>query len=202
MSHSLMKRFLGTAAAVTTGLLLLAASAQAAPKTEAAGGEPAKATVSVAEIEANNAAVWASLPPNVTMTVIGKMPKLQGPIDHYTQNGPTTTTGVTPLAVDTLPYAFTFSGVRNLYGRDFTSTQTIICKDVEATWDFPYGSHHEFKITLRSSWTVTVPTDGVARTFCWSGVPTNTTLWFRYFSTGNTGGDYAFASGSGQVRYP
>jgi hypothetical protein len=197
-----MKRSAGAAAAVIAGLLLLAAPAQAAPETAAAGGEPAKATVSAAEIEANNAAVWASLPPNVTMTVIGKMPKLQGPIDHYTQNSPTTTTGVTTLAVATLPYSYTFSGVWSLNGRDFSSTQTKICKDIEVTWDYPEASYHKFQVTLSSGGTVTVPTDGVARSYCWSGVPTNTTLHFHYGSTNNSSGDFAYASGSGQVRYP
>lgn len=48
--------------------------------------------------------------------------------------------------------------------------------------------------------TVTVPTDGVARSYCWSGVPTNTTMRFNYASTNNAGGDIAFASGSGRVR--
>lgn len=198
MSHSLVKRSLGIAAAVATGLLLLAAPAQAAPKTEAAGGEPAN-TVSAAEIEANNAAVWASLPPNVTMTVTGGMPKLQGPIDHYTQNGPTVTTGVTPFAVATLPFSFTFSGVWSMYGRDFRTAVNSICKEIRATWDYPQGSHHQFKVQLSSGGTITVPTDGVTRTWCWSGVPTNTTLRFYYYSTGNSGGDIAKASGSGRV---
>lgn len=102
MSQSLMKRSAGAAAVLAAGLLLMAAPAQAAPTT--------KAAPTAAEIAANNAAVWASLPPNVTMTVIGKLPKLQGPIDHYTQNGPTTTTGATTLAAATLPYSYTFSG--------------------------------------------------------------------------------------------
>lgn len=201
MSHSLMKRSLGTVAAAATGLLLLAAPAQAAPKTEAAGGEPAKPTASAAEIEANNAAVWASLPPNVTMKVVGKMPKLQGPTDHYTQNGPTVTTGMTPFAVATIPFSFTFDGVWSLDGRDFKSTQTSFCKDIEATWDYPQGSHHQFKVSLSAGGTITVPTDGVTRTWCWSSVPTNTTMHFTYFSTGNSGGDIAKASGSGSVHY-
>jgi hypothetical protein len=201
VSHSLMRRSAGAAAAVTAGLLLLAAPAHAAPATDAAGGEPAKAAVSAAEIAANNAAMWASLPPNVTMTVIGKMPKLQGPIDHYTQNGPTSTTGATILAPATLPYSFTFEEVQDLDGREFRSTRTKICKDIEVTWDHPEGAWHKFQVTLRGG-TVTVPTDGVARSYCWSGVPTNTTMRFNYASTNNAGGDIAFASGSGRVRYP
>ncbi|WP_192580005.1 hypothetical protein [Micromonospora sp. AMSO31t] len=186
---------------MATGLLLLAAPAQAASQTEAAGGEPAKPTVSAAEIEANNAAVWASLPPNVTMTVVGKMPKLQGPIDHYTQDGPTVTTGVTPLAVSTIPYSFTFDGVWSLDGRDFKSTKTTFCKDIEATWDYPEESWHQFKVSLSAGGTITVPTDGVTRTWCWSSVPTNTTMHFHYYSTNNSGGDIAKASGSGSVHY-
>ncbi|GIF02427.1 hypothetical protein Ari01nite_98910 [Paractinoplanes rishiriensis] len=182
-------------------MLLLAAPAQAAPRTEVAGGEPAKATVSPAEIAANNAAVWASLPPNVTMTVLGKLPELQGPIHHYTQNGTTTTTGANILAVATLPFQFTFSGVYSMDGRDFRSTQTKICKDIKAEWDYPEESYHQFKVSLRGA-PVTVPTDGVARSYCWSGVPTNTTMNFYYYSTNNSAGDIAKASGNGQVRYP
>ncbi|MBQ1052126.1 hypothetical protein KBX50_27175 [Micromonospora sp. C51] len=196
-----MKRSLGAAAAVTAGFLLLAAPAQAAPETEAAGNKQAKSTVSAAEIAANNAAVWASLPPNVTMRVTGKAPKIQGPIDHYTQNGPTVTTGVTPFAVDAIPFSYTFSGVWSMDGRDFRSTRTNFCKDIEATWDFPEESYHEFKVTLSAGGTITVPTDGVMRTWCWSNVPTNTTMHFRYFSTNNSGGDIAKASGSGSVHY-
>src|SRR4051794_14701580 len=150
-----MRRSTGAAAAVTAGLLLLAAPAHAASKTDAAGGESAKATVSAAEIAANNATVWASLPPNVTMTVIGKLPELQGPIDHYAQNGPTTTAEATTLAVATLPYSFTFSGVWGLDGRDFKSTQTKICTDIEVTWDYPEGSYHKFQVGLSSGGTVT-----------------------------------------------
>src|SRR5262245_43435610 len=203
MEGTLMRRsnIWRAVAAVAAGLLLLAAPAQAAPITETAGGESAKVAVSAAEIAANNAAVWASLPPNVTMTVLGKMPKVQGPIDHYTQSGPTTTE-VTTRAVATLPYSYTFSGVWSLNGRDFRSTQTAICKDIEATWDYPVPSWHEFKVSLSVGGTITVPTDGVARSWCWSPVPTNTTMHFYYFSTNNCCGDFARASGSGQVRYP
>jgi hypothetical protein len=136
------------------------------------------------------------------MTVIGEMPELQGPIDHYSQSGPTTTTGVTTFAPATLPFSFTFSGVHDKPGRDFRSTRTRICKDIEVTWDFPEESYHKFKVTLSVGGSVTVPTDGVARSYCWSSVPTNTTLHFNYASTNNSGGDIAKASGSGQVRYP
>jgi hypothetical protein len=176
---------------------------RAAPRTERAGGEPAKATVSAAEIAANNAEVWASLPPNVTMTVIGELPELQGPIDHYTQGGPTTTTGATTRAPATLPFSFTFSGVWSWDGRDFRSTQTKICKDIKVKWDFPEESYHKFQVSLSSGGgPINVPTDGVARSYCWSGVPTNTTIHFHYASTNNAPSDIAKASGSGQVRYP
>ncbi len=201
MSYSFMKQFIGTAAAATAGLLLLAAPAQAAPSAEADAVEPKTATASAAEIATNNAEVWASLPPNVTMTVIGEMPERQGPTDHYTQDGPTITTGVATRAPATIPFNFTFSGVRNWPGRDFRSTQTRVCKDIRAEWDYPVGSHHKFKVELRGS-AVTVPTDGEARSYCWSGLPTGTTMNFTYYSTNNTGGDIAFASGSGRVRYP
>jgi hypothetical protein len=199
VSHSFMRRSAGAAAAATAGLLLLAVPAQAAPNTGAAGGE--SATVSAAEIAANNAEVWASLPPNVTMTVLGKLPKLQGPIDHYTQNGPTITTGVTTFAPATLPFSYTFSGVWSLDGREFRSAQTRVCKDIKVRWDFPEESYHKFQVSLRGG-VVTVPTDNVARSYCWSGLPTNTTMRFHYASTNNSGGDIAKASGSGQVRYP
>ncbi|MFI1997049.1 hypothetical protein [Actinoplanes sp. NPDC020271] len=202
MSHSFIKRSGATSAAVAAGLVLLAAPAHAAQRTESAGDQ-AKTAASASEIAANNAAVWASLPLNVTMTVLGKMPTLQGPIDHYTQNGPTTTTGVTTLAVATLPYSFTFDGVQNKDGRTFKSTKKKICTDIEVTYDYPVDGGHSFKLTLSSTGgSATVPTDGVARSYCWSGVPTNTAMHFTYATTGNTGGFYAYASGSGQVRYP
>ncbi|MDR6324050.1 hypothetical protein [Actinoplanes couchii] len=185
---------------MTVGLLLFAVPAQAAPESEAAG-EVTEAAVSAAEIAANNAAVWESLPPNVTMTVLGEMPELVGPIDHYTQDGPTTTTGVTALAAATVPYNFTFDGVHDWPGRDFKSTKTKICKDIEVTWDSPEASWHKFQVKLSKGGTVTVPTDGVARSYCWSGVPTNTIMFFNYKSTNNEDGDIAFASGSGRVRY-
>ncbi|GID95033.1 hypothetical protein Adi01nite_44450 [Amorphoplanes digitatis] len=58
-------RALGAAAATTAGLLMLVGPAQAAP------AAPTAADQSI--IEANNAAVRASLPPNVTMKVIGEL---------------------------------------------------------------------------------------------------------------------------------
>lgn len=201
MSHSFMKQFIGAAAAATAGMLLLAAPAQAAPTAEADGVEPTKATASAAEIAANNAEVLASLPPNVTMTVLGELPKLQGPMDHYTQNGLTTTTGAPTRAPATLPFSYTFSGVWSLDGREFRSTRTQVCKDIKVRWDGSEESYHKFQVSLRGS-TVTVPTDNVARSYCWSGLPTNTTMRFHYASTNNSGGDIAKASGSGQVRYP
>jgi hypothetical protein len=192
VSHSLMKRSAGVAAAIAAGLLLMAAPAQAAPTAEAAP--------TAAEIAANNAAVWASLPPNVTMTVIGELPKLQGPIDHYTQNGTTTTTGPTTFAAATLPFSYTFDDVWSLKGRDFTSARSTVCKDIKAYWDRPRGSHRQFKVTLQGG-EVIVPADGVARSYCWSGVRTNTVRNFYYNTTNNTSGDIARVSGSGQVRY-
>lgn len=101
----------------------------------------------------------------------------------------------------TLPFSFTFSGVHDWPGREFTSARTTVCKDIKVRWDFPEETYHQFKVSLRGS-PVTVPTDGVARSYCWSGVPTNTIMQFRYYSTNNSGGDIAKASGSGQVRYP
>src|SRR3712207_4813721 len=103
-----MRRSVGAAVAVTAALLLMAAPAQAAPAAGAIGRGAARTTVSPEEVEANNAEVWASLPPNVTMTVLGEMPELRGPIDHYTQDGSTTTTGTNARAVATVPFPFTF----------------------------------------------------------------------------------------------
>lgn len=196
-----MKQSVGVAVAAAAGLLLLAAPAHAAPKTEAVGGERANGTASAAEIAANNAAVWASLPPNVTMTVVGKKSKPQGPIDHYTQNGSTATTEAFAAAVATIPYDYDFTAVWSLAGRDFKSTQTKICKEIEATWDYPEGSNHQFKVKLSSGGTITVPTDGATRSWCWTSVPRDTTLHFEYYSTNNSSGDYARASGSGRVYY-
>lgn len=198
MSHSFLRQSVGAAAAVAAGLLLFAAPAQAAPATDAAGGE--SPTVSAAQVAANNAAVWSSLPPNVTMRVLGKLPKLQGPMDHYVQDGPTITTGVTTFAPATLPFSYTFTSVWSWDGREFRSARTTVCKDIKVRWDYPEESWHKFQVTLRGS-TVTVPTDNVARSYCWSSLPTNTTMRFYYSSTNNSSGDIAKASGSGQVRY-
>ncbi|AEV86751.1 hypothetical protein ACWT_5733 [Actinoplanes sp. SE50] len=200
MSHLHSKRLAGVAVAATAGLLLLAAPAQAAPSAGAANATPKPPAPTAAEIEANNAAVRASLPSNVTMTVMGKLPKLEGPIDHYTQDGPTTTTGVSTFAVATLPFSFTFTHFWDHDGREFRSAHKTVCMDIEAEWDIPQGSYHKFKVGLRGS-DVTVPTDGVARSYCWSGVPTNTIINFYYYSTENVNGDIAKASGSGRVRY-
>ena len=238
MSHSFMRRLVGATGAATVGLLLLAAPVQAAPTAEAADVKPNTAPSaaptaeaadvkpntakpSAAEIEANSAAARASLPPDVTMTVIGDLPELYGPTDHYSQdgptvtshygptvtshysqNGPTVTSGVTALAAAAVPYNFTFSGVRNLYGRTFRLTESSkVCKDIKATWDYGYHDrYHSFHVSLRGS-SVLVPADGIARSYCWSGVPTYTDHQFRYYVSGNSGGHYAFTSGSGRVRY-
>jgi len=178
---------------------LAATSAQAVTSLSPAANT---AKPSAAEIEANNAAARASLPPNVTMTVIGKLPKLDGPTDHYYQNGPTVTSGATPLAAATVPYNFTFSGVWSLYGRTFRLTESsTVCKDVQATWDGGYrDQYHYFYISLRDS-SVTVPADGVARSWCWSGIPTYTDLQFYYGVANESGGNWARVSGSGRVRY-
>src|SRR5688500_12145582 len=97
VSHSFMRRLAAVAGAATAGLLLLAAPVQAAPTAEAADVKPNTTEPSAAEIEANNAAARAALPPNVTMTVIGKLPKYNGPADHYSQNGSTIASGGTAL---------------------------------------------------------------------------------------------------------
>lgn len=108
---------------------------------------------------------------------------------------------MTTFAPAVVPFNYEFSGVWSHPGRDFRSTQTSVCKDIKVTWDFPEESYHKFQVTLRGG-TVTVPTDGAARSYCWSGVPTGTTMHFDYASTNNSGGDIAKASGSGRVRYP
>ncbi|GII22407.1 hypothetical protein [Planosporangium mesophilum] len=202
MSHSFKRRLAAATGAATVGLLLLAAPVQAAPTAEAADVTPNTAKPSAAEIEANNAAARASLPPNVTMTVIGELPKLSGPTDHYSQNGSTIASGATVLAAATVPYNFTFDGVRSLYGRTFQLTESsTVCKDVKATWDNGYhDQYHYFYISLNGS-SVTVPADGVARSYCWSQVPTYTDHQFYYAVANNSGGHYAFVSGSGRVRY-
>jgi hypothetical protein len=114
---------------------------------------------------------------------------------------------VTTFAVTTLPFGFEFSGFHDKDGQDFKSMQTNICMDIEATWDSPASSTKEFKVVLlKNSFTsygeITVPADGTARSWCWSGVPTNTTLHYWFHVTGNFGGDISRVSGSGQVRYP
>ena len=201
MLHSFMKRLAGAAGAVTAGLLLLAAPVQAAPAAGAADVKSNTADPSAAEIEANNAAARAALPPNVTMTVIGKLPKFDGPADRYSQNGPNDTFDVNPFAA-TVPYYYTFSGVRSLYGRVFQITESsTVCKDIHATWDNGYhDQYHSFHVSLEGA-SVTVPADGITRSWCWSGVPTYTNHQFYYYVSGNSEGHYAFTSGGGRVRY-
>src|SRR4051794_38656514 len=201
MSHSFMRRLAAAAGAATAGLLLLAAPVQAAPAAEAADVKPSTAEPSAAEIEANNAAARAALPPNVTMTVIGKLPKYNGPADHYSQNGSTIASGVTPFAA-TVPYYYTFSGVRSLYGRVFQITESsTVCKDIYATWDNGYHDQfHSFHVSLEGS-SVLVPADGITRSWCWSRVPTYTDHQFYYYVAGESGGHFAFTSGGGRVRY-
>ncbi|MEU0520691.1 hypothetical protein [Streptosporangium sp. NPDC006007] len=184
------------------GLLLLAAPVQAAPTAEAADVKPNTPQPSAAEIEANNAAARAALPPNVTMTVIGKLPKYNGPADHYSQNGSTFTGEVNALA-EKVPYDYKFSRVQSLYGRIFQITESsTVCKDVYATWDAGYHEkYHSFNVSLRGA-SVLVPADGITRSWCWSGVPTYKDLQFYYYVSGNSQGHYAFTSGRGRVRYP
>jgi len=190
---------IGSAMLVSTAGVLASAGTSAA---EGADVKPNTTQPSAAVIEANNAAARASLPPNVTMTVIGKLPKLDGATDHYSQNGPTVTRGASTLAAATVPYNFTFSGVWSLYGRTFRLTESsTVCKDVQATWDYGYHDQfHYFYISLRGA-SVTVPADGVARSWCWSGVPTYTDLQFYYGVANESGGNWARVSGSGRVRY-
>jgi hypothetical protein len=202
MSRSFMRRLVCATGAATVWLLLLAAPVQAAPTAEAADVKPSTAEPSAAEIEANNAAARAALPPNVTMTVIGKLPKYKGPADHYTQNGSTIASGATALAAS-VPYYFTFSGVWSLPGRIFQITESsTVCKDIYATWDSGYHEpqRHQFWVTLMGP-SVLVPADGVTRSWCWSGVPTYTDHRFYYSVSGNTQGHWARTSGGGRVRY-
>lgn len=190
-----MRRLAGATGAASIGLLLLAAPVQAADVRPNAAGP------SVAEIEANNAAARAALPPNVTMTVIGKLPEYNGPADHYSQDGSTVTIGVTPFAA-TVPYNFTFSGVWSLYGRTFQITEdSTVCKDVYATWDYGYhDQYHSFHVSLEGA-SVLVPADGITRSWCWSGVSTYTDHQFYYYVDGESGGNWARVSGGGRVRY-
>jgi len=202
VSHSLMRRLAGATGAASMGLLLLAAPVQAAPAAEAVDVKTNTAKPSAAEIEANNAAARASLPPNVTMTVIGKLPKYNGPADHYSQNGSTIASGATPLAAATVPYYYTFSGVQDLYGRVFQITESsTVCTDIYATWDNGYhDQYHSFHVSLEGS-SVLVPADGITRSYCWSSVPTYTGHQFNYYVDGESEGHFAFTSGGGKVRY-
>lgn len=201
MLRSFMRRLAAATGAATAGLLLLAAPVQAAPTAHAADVKPNIAEPSAAEIAANNAAARAALPPNVTMTVIGKLPKYNGPADHYSQNGSTVAIEVTPFAA-TVPYNFTFSGVWSLYGRTFQITaSSTVCKDIYATWDDGYhDQYHSFHVSLEGS-SVLVPADGITRSWCWSGVPTYTDHQFYYYVEGESGGNWARVSGGGRVRY-
>ncbi|MET7398894.1 hypothetical protein ABZS66_35960 [Dactylosporangium sp. NPDC005572] len=191
-----MRRLAAATGAASIGLLLLAAPVQAAPTGEAAVVKPITAEPSAAEIEANNAAARAALPPNVTMTVLGKLPKYNGPADFYSQNGSTF------LAAASVPYNHNFSHVRTLYGRVFQITESsTVCQDVYANWEAGYhDAGHSFHVSLRGA-QVLVPADGITRSWCWSQVPTYTDHQFHYYVDGNTEGHYAFTYGGGRVRY-
>jgi len=198
-----MGRLTAATGAAIMGLLLLAAPAQAAPTAKVGEVTPNTAQPSAAEIEANNAAARAALPPNVTMTVIGKVPKYKGPADHYSQEGSTFTSGVTPLAATAVPYNYTFSAVWSLSGRTFQITESsTVCKDIYATWDYGYhDQYHSFHVSLVNYGSVLVPADGITRSWCWSGVSTYTNHQFYYYVDGESGGNWARVSGGGRVRY-
>ncbi len=203
MSHSFMRRLATATCAASIGLLLLAAPAQAAPTAEVADVKPKTAEPSAAEIEANNAATRAALPPNVTMTVPGKLPEYNGPADHYSQDGSTIASGATTLAAATVPYYYTFSGVWDSPGRVFQITESsTVCKYIYATWDYGYhASFHSFHVWLDSGSSVLVPVDGITRSYCWSGVATYTDHQFHYYVAGEEPGYWARVSGGGRVRY-
>lgn len=195
MSKMLRTRLAAVISATTVGFLLIATPAHAAPKAPVAEEKPSNSATTAAGAE--------DLPPNVTMKVIGKLPKLNGPMDVYAQDAPisTTSTGVTALAAATLPYSFTLTGVRNYEGRWFRSSRSSVCKDIQIRYS-TYGESKRFAVTLNGS-SVIVPVDNVARSYCWSGVPTTKDLRFWYHFTDECGEcSLSKVNGSGQVRYP
>ena len=140
--------------------------------------------------------------PRVTVTVIGKLPTLSGPVDHYTQDGASFGSQVVTPAYATLPYSFTLSGVWSLYGRTFRSTKTTVCTDIEVTYS-DHGQGYDFEVELDGAWTGNIPIDGVARSYCWSPIPTNTDQQFYYHVRHEPNpGSYTKVNGSGDVRYP
>ncbi|MEV0134864.1 hypothetical protein AB0H83_41215 [Dactylosporangium sp. NPDC050688] len=205
MSHSFKRWLAAATCAATVGLLLLAAPAQAAPTAEAAAVKPSTAEPSAAEIEANNAAARAALPPNVTMTVIGKVPKYNGPADFYSQNGSTIASGATALSASAVPYHHTFSHVQSLPGREWQITlDSTVCQDIYASWEAGYHDQfHKFYVSLGNDGnaSVLVPVDGITRSWCWSQVSTYTDHHFYYKVENNSPGNYAFVYGGGYTRY-
>jgi hypothetical protein len=186
------------AVATTMGCVLTGGPAQAATTVQAPVGQPASVT-GVPDSEKS---------PNVTVRVIGKLPKLTGPMDVYSQKSGVPSkigVGVAPDTVSSIPFNYTLTGVQNLTGRQFSSTQSVVCQDIEITYSdggpgSPPATH--FRVELSAGGYVTVPVDGVARSYCWSGVPTKKTLTFQYYFNDEPRlGSYSFVDGSGRVRY-
>jgi hypothetical protein len=183
-------------AAIAVGSILTATPAHAVAEV-APAGQPSSIT-GVADWEKS---------PNVTVTVIGKLPEISAQADVYSQNPaiPSRVGGASTLAASTVPFDFKLYGVWDMPGRDFTSARSVVCKDIAITYTgggpgSPPAS--DFRVSL-SGGSVRVPIDGVARSYCWSGVPTGQTLNFYYRMVDQPvgSGSYSKVDGSGRVRY-
>jgi hypothetical protein len=182
MSRNFRSKGAAAAAAMAAACLVTAAPADAAatvggPQSGVAGSEKSA---------------------NVTVTVLGKLPEPAAQADVRSRN-------VATPAADTVPFDFHLYGVWSLKGRDFTSARTVVCKDIAITYSgggpgTPPATN--FQVSLSAGGYVRVPIDGIARSYCWSGVPTGKVVYFYYRMTDEpNGGSYSKVDGSGRVRY-
>jgi hypothetical protein len=196
-------------AIVALSALTLSAPAYAAPSPDAAVGTAAASSM------AKDAGLTEPLPPNVTVTIIPSVPKVNGPTDIYREGAPSVIGGSTfsAAAAATLPFNFVLQGVSGgLWGRLFKPSKTTVCTDIaiHAVRNAGVGGTFYVKLYRKGDDTagpgrgkVSVPRDGVARSYCWSGVNTSYEHLFHYgFDTGGSSGVYEYVDGSGTVRNP
>jgi hypothetical protein len=115
-------------------------------------------------------------------------------------------------AAATVPFDFTLTGVWSWDGRIFTSGRSSVCTDIEVHSVQNPSSGKNFRVELFKDNSVlddflgrtgNIPQDGVARSYCWSGVPTGHNLYFHYgFDNPGPGGSFEKVDGHGRVRYP
>jgi len=143
------------------------------------------------------------------MKVIGAVPKVDGPTDVYREGFSISSTVVSPQAA-ALPFNFILDDVSyGLSGRAFTPTHTSVCMDIAIHAVInPGAAFGPFRVTIYKGSTagsgVSVPRDGDARSYCWSGITAGADYHFTYGfgSGGGSGGVYEYVDGNGTVGNP